>query len=165
MNESTGGALLLDIVFIVMALMIAVFVASFAYTKAYKAKTMAIDIIEQNAEAINNKTSYTYRGELKEAFSDLGYNPPYKNNNCKLEDVYGKEESSLTLLSQGYDELSNRICIGKLESTDESGNKYHFYAVETYMYFDIPLIKFSIPVRGETKIFYDTLVNIESEEI
>ena len=45
MSESTGGALLLDIAVIMMGAMIAVFVASFAYSKAYRAKTMIIDVI------------------------------------------------------------------------------------------------------------------------
>ena len=46
MNESVGGSLLLNLVVVVIGTMIAIFTASFAYNKAYRAKSIIIDEIQ-----------------------------------------------------------------------------------------------------------------------
>ena len=160
MSESTGGALLLDIAVIMMGAMIAVFVASFAYSKAYRAKTMIIDVIEKTESDSGYVNDDTYREEVESIFKNLGYTPQSKT--CGLKEKY--EGQNYKNIVPGQDYYQNKYCVGRIDSSDNDGNTYYFYAVETYMYFDIPLIKFSIPVRGETKTFYDTFVDIEGEE-
>ena len=66
MNESTGGSLLLSLVVIVVGTMIAIFTASFAYTKAYRAKSIIIKDIEDNNGSFNVNN-------IDEQLTNMGY--------------------------------------------------------------------------------------------
>ncbi len=152
MNESVGGSLLLNLVVVVIGTMIAIFTASFAYNKAYRAKSIIIDEIQNYIKTenkdLNNIEELT--ANINEQLTNMGYRLTKKE--CPT-----KENKQLI----NHDNSS--YCIYEVAETDDIGNQNIYYEVQTYMYFDIPLVNFSIPVKGQTVSFRKNIVNVNME--
>ena len=148
MNESIGGSLLLSLVVIVVGCMIAIFTTSFAYTKAYRAKSIIIKTIEDNNGYADNLID-----EIDSQLTNMGYRKSGKTCSVKQHKalVYPVDNSK-----------KSSFCIYKISEVDEYGNTSAYYEVQTYMYFDIPLISFSLPVKGQTISFRETMINVEN---
>lgn len=172
MNDSTGGALLTDLLIIIVGLLISVFVASFAYTKAYRAKNLIIEAINDNNGCMKDNEFDDDGCDIYERLSNLGYR--MGKSDCKIdlnENIYNEVGSNdeqiqksttkgtIINLNTNYD-----FCLAKFLEEDESGNTSYYYQVETRMFFDIPIFGFSIPVHGTTKSFRDKYVNIEGAD-
>lgn len=149
MRESIGGGLLFNLVITFVIIMIGVFVASLAYSKAYKAKNKIIDILEDYGA----ETDTPPIAEINNVLGDLGYN---ENNGRTCSPTKGGTIYPINVSEKAYD-----YCIEKIKT--KSG---YYYRVSTYMHLDIPIVGriFSTAITGETKNIYSTYVNIYGEE-
>lgn len=152
MNESIGGSLLLSLVVIVVGLMIAIFTASFAYTKAYRAKSIIIKTIEDHNGFDVNDNIVT---EIDNQLTNTGYRKD--NQICSY--IENK-----TLVWPKDNQTQSSYCIYKITESDEKGNESVFYEVHTYMFFDVPLVNFKLPVKGQTSSFREKMINVVDEE-
>lgn len=155
MKEAMSNALILNIIIIFLFIFVILFAGSTAYTKAFKVKNRIISIIERNehiviAKGINNSEVLT---EIKTALADASYTI-VMNNDVKctsaLNKRFGNLNQTYNVVNTGTN--SYRYCIAEFYDQN-SAMHGKYYAVITYMYFEIPLInqKLEFPVYGETK--------------
>lgn len=139
MKNAIGNALLFNIVVSVLVITMAFLASSLSYSKAYKVKNNIVNSIEKN-EGFN-------KDEINSMLSSIGYRV-IKGKATVCSDKRGNGKL-LTTNTQG----NYRYCI--FEYTSGRGK---FYAVTSYMYFDLPLIEnlLEFPIYGETKVFLDT---------
>lgn len=143
MRESIANSYLFMFIMIFIGIIIALFVGSLAYSKAFKVKTRIISIIEKHkgftAEA---------EAEIDDVLDDIGYrivdSPcPNKNGGRPL------------VVSSRY-----RYCVYEFDKHVDPANPNQgrgpYYGVSAFMHFDIPLIGdfLEFEVYGETKIIY-----------
>lgn len=155
MNESIGGSLLLNLVIIIVGVMIAIFTASFAYTKAYRAKSIIIDEV-QNHGIINTNDSEeitTLAHTIDEQLTNMGYRKEGKKCPTK--------EGKKLIYPMSNNEAS--YCIYEVEDIDNTGSTNIYYEIQTYMFFDIPLIKFNLPIKGQTISFRTEVKDTEDD--
>ena len=139
-----------NIVITFVVIMLGVFIASLAYSKAYKVKNKIIDILEENG-TMDVEDSID---EIDGVLIELGYNEN-RDRECTAQkggEIYN---------SDGLD-----YCIEKIETTgNKSGNFY--YRVTTYMHLDIPLVGelLSPPITGESKVIYSTYYNTDADKM
>lgn len=169
MNESIGGSLLLNIVIIMVGALIAVFTASFAYSKAFKAKNMIIDTIQENNGIITKLStdpnevevfSGIVENEINWQLSEIGY----RNGGIQCTDKGRYSDSDHVELINNSKLNRQGYCIYKIYQTNSIGAESYYYEVQTYMYFDIPLFNFKLPVYGQTKSYQSNPRNISEEE-
>ena len=158
MKESISNALILNIVIIFIFIMLVLFAGSTAYTKAFKVKNKIINIIERNENKIltsnlQNKLPSSIEEEIELALSEIGYRIETNHNRKCLNDMTNRFKNSnndyttVTLKDSSYN-----YCIAEFYD-ETSVMKGKYYAVITYMYFEVPLIgkTLEFPVYGETK--------------
>jgi hypothetical protein len=137
LQHSIGNALLTNIILTVIILIIAFFASSLSYSKAFRVKNSIVNYIEKNGFNQNG---------IDDLLSTIGYRVnPTGIQNCRTKNVTG-----VTITVENS--TSNyRYCVVKYETTSS-----YYYAVTTYIYFDIPVIDtlLEIPLNGETKVFY-----------
>lgn len=157
MKESISNALILNIVIIFLFIFLILFAGSTAYTKAFKVKNRIISIIEKRETTILTKGfkagNNSVLDEIESALSDAGYRIEM-NVNQKCTDAMKKRfkntNYSYNVVNTGSSTYN--YCIAEFyDATSPMQGKY--YAVITYMYFEIPLIgkTLEFPVYGETK--------------
>lgn len=164
MRESISNALIFTLVITFLFIFMLLFAASTAYTKAFKVKNKIINILEKRENTIikfNNsgKLPGSVEEEIEAALGEVGYRMVL-NNDVKCEtDLKNRFKSDnyklVNVKKNGY-----RYCIAEFYDgrQDASGRKEKhsvYYAVITYMYFEVPLIGqgLEFPVYGETKTF------------
>lgn len=161
MNQAIGNALLFNIIITIVIILIAFFVGSLSYTKAFKVKNRVIEEIEKNQTYDNN-----VKAEIEKWLAGGGTNGEgigYKrntttiNNKTYCPDVTCPKGTKATcgLINQTSD---YQYCVYEFDTC--VGDKSicgKYYRVVTYMYFDFPVINelLRIPVTGETMIFQE----------
>ena len=154
MNDSIGGAILIDIAIIFIGIIIMLFTVSFAYNKAYRAKNIIIQEIERSgySDIESQSISNSY---IINRLSNLGYNQ--SNITC----ANRKNIANDDILNNGR----NGYCVYRIVE-EENGNTSYYYEVETRMTINIPLLNISFPVYGQTiayRIFSDDITTEGSE--
>lgn len=145
MKEAISNSFLTTFILVIIVVIIALVAGSLSYTKAFKVKNRIINIIE-NSQVWDSAT----KEEVDLALREIGYRVNVNNKqNCPQ--MSGKE--AINTYGSSY-----RYCI--YQFTSYKGN---YYGVVAYMYFDFPIIgqHLELPVRGQTKIFYDIDNEIE----
>lgn len=158
MNEAVGNAALFNLAIVFVVILIAFFVGSLSYSKAYKVKNKIVEEIEKQGEYAEDATK-AYSLALPEinewldsgnAGKGIGYR---KNTNPGLNNVNNCGSGNLVNQTSNYEYCVYIIdtCSGKTD-TARCGV---YYKVTTYMYFDIPIISdiIKIPVSSETMTF------------
>ena len=155
MKESMSNALILNLIIIFLFIFVILFAGSTAYTKAFKVKNRIISIIERNettviTKGINNSAVIT---EINSALKDAKYTVAMNNDtkcSAALNKRFGNQNQTYNVVNTGTN--SYRYCVAEFYD-DNSPMHGRYYAVITYMYFEIPLInkKLEFPVYGETK--------------
>lgn len=164
MKEAISNAFLFNIVIVFVVVLIALFVGSLSYTKAYKVKNKIVEEIEKEGEVAGSQfvtkeqaaTAYeNAEGEIIEWLKsgDEGKGIGYRMNttgtvSCNYDKgklVSGKQNAF-------------EYCVYQINTCEENSKSDRcgiYYHVITYMYVDLPLIDqiFKIPVHGETKTF------------
>lgn len=156
MKESINNALILNLVITFLFIFAMLFAGSTAYTKAFKVKNRIISIIEKREQTVLTggfkSGEYSVVNEIENALRDTGYRIEM-NMNSKCQEAMRKRfkntNYSYNVIDTGTSTYN--YCIAEFQSDSEMKGKY--YAVITYMYFEVPLIgkKLEFPVYGETK--------------
>lgn len=161
MKESIGNALLFNMVIMFVVILIAFFVGSLSYSKAFKVKNKIVEEIEKEGEDSSDpENAYAHAHDEIEAWlgsGDDGNGIGYRRNT-----VGGTNNTGNCSTDNPNAELINKTsnyeyCVYRVSTCDNS-NKAKcgiYYQVVTYMYFDVPIIEglIKIPVRGETLTF------------
>lgn len=158
MKESIGNAFVSGLV--IMFLFLIVLILSFAinYSRANKIKNKILNYVANYAElhstvrdgvieAIDINDGNLER-EIDRELANVGYRQNYAGSN-KNSCTKNKNNQSSDVLNPNS---VYHYCIYSYET--ERG---YYYGVETFMYFDIPVIgrTIEIPVYGETRVIYD----------
>lgn len=155
MKEAISNSLILTLIIVFLFIFIILFAGTTAYTKAFKVKNRIISIIERNemtavTSGVNNPEILS---EIELALKDAGYTV-VMNNDAKCAAAMTKRFSNT---NQNYNVVNTgtntyRYCIAEFYD-EQSAMHGKYYAVITYMYFEVPLIgvKLEFPVYGETK--------------
>lgn len=143
MRESIANSYLFAFVMVFIGIIIALFVGSLAYSKAFKVKTRIISIIEKHK-------GYTQAAanEIDNMLDNIGYKVvdmqcPVKNGGVSL------------AVNSRYNYCVYEYSSHVIEANPNKG-KGPYYGVSTFMQFDIPIIGriLRFEVYGETKIIY-----------
>lgn len=140
-----GNVFIINFVIVFVGIFIFFFTGSLAYTKAFKVKNKIINIIEENKGY--DRTDVDFITEINTYLAEAGYRT-VTSGSCPNID-------GMTLQNGiGNNNIVNSYLYCVWENDNESER---YYRVQTYMYFDIPIIgqTITIPVYGETKIFRD----------
>ena len=156
MRESINNSLILTLVITFLFIFVILFAGSTAYTKAFKVKNRIISTIERHEDlvlkyGVNNAT---VQNEIHETLKAAGYTI-VANNDSKCENAMRRRfyNSNNTYQLVNVTKNDYRYCIAKFKDSHSAmGGEY--YAVITYMYFEVPLIgaHLEFPVYGETKV-------------
>ncbi len=145
MREAIGGTWIMQLVIIFMLLFVAFLALSLNYSKAFQVKNDILSMIEKK-EGVTNDTIKLINNYL----SASGYNV---QNTCP-ENSYGISNlSSNTGVKVGAND-SNKYyyCIEKLNSPSPHNNSKVYYKVETFFYFNLPVLGeiFKFTINGST---------------
>lgn len=156
MRESINNALILTLVITFLFIFVILFAGSTAYTKAFKVKNRIISTIERHEDLVLKQgvNNSVVQNEINSTLRDAGYTI-VANNDQKCKDAmvrrFSNSNQTYTVVNTGSN--TYRYCIAKFKDNySPMGGEY--YAVITYMYFEIPLIgaHLEFPVYGETKV-------------
>lgn len=161
MKEAIGNAALFNIVIIFVAILIAFFVGSLSYTKAYKVKNKIVEEIEKEGEHSTTveQAENAYANAEDEIIDWLsngndGTGIGYRHN------TNGGQNNTTNCNGDGT--LVNKVsdyeyCVYRHSTCngDNEGRCGVYYTVTAYMYFDVPIIDdlIKIPISGETMTF------------
>lgn len=161
MRESIGGAWLLGIVALFIALFSSFLAYAISYTKAFKVKNEIINYIEKDKGFVfedGNVTTMT-ESELTNATST-------EAKSYRLLTSVGYNTTSVSCGNDGTS-MPGGYCIKRVYSDTVAGVKV-YYKVTTYIKvnFEIFNAQYKIPMSGETKTMYseNEAVNVERFE-
>lgn len=148
MNESVGNTALFNIIIIFVIIMIAFFIGSLAYSKAFKVKNKIIEEIEKN-ETFDNEVE----DEVNTWLSKIGYRVNFRGTDNREKCKSASDKGKLVNTTSAY-----QYCVYEINTCNESNKSRKcgkYYRVTAYMYFDVPIISqmIQIPINGETMIF------------
>ncbi len=150
MREAIANAGIFNLVIIFVIILLAFFIGSLGYSKAFKVKNKIIDEIEKD-----QGFTETTRGNIEKWLGSIGYrvNTSNSNNVCGTETFSGMN-GTLESVNSKY-----QYCVYKFDTcssryTNSKRCAVH-YRVVSFMYFDVPVISslIRIPVKGETISF------------
>ena len=156
MKEAIANAGVYNLVIIFVIILLAFFIGSLSYSKAFKVKNKIIEEIEKDqayTTGVNNSTE----DRVEEWISNIGYRINTGNTrntvNCPKVTGNGGEEGKLVNTDGDY-----QYCVYEFDTCVPGSDKAKcgkYYRVTAYMYFDIPIIAglLRLPVSGETMIF------------
>lgn len=167
MRDSVGSSLLLIVVIIILGIVSSIIIASNSYTKAYKAKTSIIGIIDRyymvnDEDCFDNPNCIA---SIDKSLSNMGYKVSGDITSCSSSSVLKKVEKinndgeysmdvSLFYPSSINDNKFNGYCIFKniINSTS------YYYTIVSFSSFDLNALNigtlYKTPVYGETRTYY-----------
>jgi len=170
MKESIGNALLFNIIIVFVIILLAFFLGSLSYTKAFKVNNRIVEEIEKEGESAGRQ--FTDFNQAENAYDNakdniekwLNYGNEGKGIGYRKNTSGGVVECKYTP-SEDYakgklvsDKSNNyEYCVYRVDTCSNSGSSRCgvYYHVITYMYFDVPIIDslLKLPVNGETRTF------------
>ena len=143
MREAFGGAFMIILMLIFLAIYIAFIAVALNYAKAFRVKNKIIDIIEQS-EGIseidyNNTNEGSVIGNINTYLNNVSYN-------VNLTDINNKNIDNVHCYDRGY-------CIEEYARPVNDGVTSKYYKVTTYININFPFfnLNFNIPITGETR--------------
>lgn len=143
MREAFGGAFMIKLMLIFLAIYIAFIAVALNYAKAFRVKNKIIDIIEQS-EGIseidyNNTNEGSVIGNINTYLSSVSY---YVN----LTNIENRNIDNVHCYERGY-------CIEEYPGPVNDGVTSKYYKVTTYININFPFfnLNFNIPITGETR--------------
>lgn len=148
MNESIGNAALFNIIIVFVVILIAFFIGSLAYSKAFKVKNKIVEEIEKN-----ETFDADVETEVNTWLSNIGYRTNFRGTDNKIKCQGASDKGKLVNTTSAY-----QYCVFEIDTCNGSENNRRcgkYYRVTAYMYFDVPVIgqMIQIPINGETMIF------------
>lgn len=168
MKDSVGSSLLVYLVIIIVGIVGACVIASSAYSKAYKAKTNIISIIDKyylvntdTNDADDNTTDIitncfqdeTCKTTINKTLDNMGYHMSKTSNPCEGTNIRNKIGSAPLIYPTSTEDFYG-YCIykNKVNATD------YYYTVVTFSHLNINVLGigtlFKTPVYGETRVYY-----------
>lgn len=148
MKEAIANLGVFNLIITFVIILLAFFIGSLSYTKAFKVKNKIVEEIEKDKGYFTDITEPA----VEDWLSEIGYrmNTGFNSYQCPLE-TYNGINGTVVNTSSDY-----QYCVYKFDScegkiTDKKKCSIH-YRVVAYMYFDVPIINnlVKIPVKGET---------------
>lgn len=143
MREAFGGAFMIKLMLIFLAIYIAFIAVALNYAKAFRVKNKIIDIIEQS-EGIseidyNNTNEGSVIGNINTYLNNVSY---YVN----IINIKNKNTEGVHCYDRGY-------CIEEYAGPVNDGVTSKYYKVTTYININFPFfnLNFNIPITGETR--------------
>lgn len=159
MKESISNALITNLIITFLFILVILFAGSTAYTKAFKVKNRIISILEKYEMDLvkdnDDRLDADINVEINSILGDLGYRVEINNNTKCQEDLTRRFRNNQNNNYKMITTTSNyRYCIARFDTREGQSMNASYYAVVTYMYFEIPLLGTTLefPVYGETKI-------------
>lgn len=139
MKESISNAYILNIILVFVGVIIVLLVGSLSYSKAFKAKTKLISIVEKH-KGYDNDT----KTEIEEYLKSVGYKVARSSSAGVCPKVNGAEAINT---DKSYD-----YCIYSFDTV-----KGNYYRVTVFISFEIPVISsyLRIPMSGETRVIFE----------
>lgn len=143
MREAVGSSFVFNLIIIFVGVILFTLIGSFSYSKAFKIKNNIVNIVDRH-----NGYTADARAEIDGLLRSIGYRVLSNSSNPSCDRCDGRTDCVVETPS---DVSLYRYCIYKYET-----NKTVYYGIESYMYFDFPLIGgyLEFPVYGETKSLY-----------
>lgn len=141
MREAIGSSYIYGMVIALIGIIFLILIGSLSYSKAFKAKTRIIEIIEKH-DGYNETNVKT---EIDNYLKTVGYTVTKTTDSFKCPMINGTKAMNTNQKNFDY-------CIYRFDTV--RGPYYH---VTVFISFDIPIISsfLRIPVSGETKIIFD----------
>lgn len=156
MKEAIANAGVFNLVIIFVIVLLAFFIGSLSYSKAFKVKNKIIEEIEKD-QGYTIGTNDSTESRVEDWIANIGYRVNTGNSrntaNCPTVTVNGGEQGKLVNTDGDY-----QYCVYEFDTCTARSDKAKcgkYYRVTAYMYFDIPIISglLKLPVSGETMIF------------
>ena len=156
MKEAIANAGVFNLIIIFVIVLLAFFIGSLSYSKAFKVKNKIIEEIEKD-QGYTIGTNNSTESRVEEWIGNIGYRVNTGNSrntvNCPTVTGNGGEQGKLVNTDGDY-----QYCVYEFDTCTARSDKAKcgkYYRVTAYMYFDIPIISglLKIPVSGETMIF------------
>lgn len=156
MKEAIANAGIFNLVIIFVIVLLAFFIGSLSYSKAFKVKNKILEEIEKDqayTTGVNNSTE----DRVEEWIKNIGYRVNTGNarntSNCPTVTGNGGAQGKLVNSDGDY-----QYCVYEFDTCTAKSDKAKcgkYYRVTAYMYFDIPILSglLKLPVNGETMIF------------
>ena len=145
MKEAIANAGIFNLVITFVIILLAFFIGSLGYSKAFKVKNRIIEEIEKDHDYSDNTQS-----RIEEWLGTIGYRVKsnFNSRTCGTEYYRGKKGR---LVNRGG---NYEYCVYKFYTCLHSRCSTHYRAV-SFMYFDVPVISqlIKIPIKGETISF------------
>ena len=156
MKEAIANAGVFNLVIIFVIILLAFFIGSLSYSKAFKVKNKIIEEIEKDQEyttGFNNSTEARVEDWIKNIGYRINTGNTRNSANCPEATGNGGEVGKLVNSDGDY-----QYCVYEFDTCGKYGDRAKcgkYYRVTAYMYFDIPIISglLKLPVSGETMIF------------
>lgn len=150
MKEAIANANVFNLIIVFVIILMAFFVGSLGYSKAFKVKDMIINEIEKDQcyGPDEKSCNFNTKDRIETSLSEIGYRVKGAVDNrsdcSKL-----VENGELVSTSSNYE-----YCVFKIVENTGARSATR-YKVISYMYFDVPIISslLKIPVVGETISF------------
>ena len=156
MKEAIANAGVFNLVIIFVIVLLAFFIGSLSYSKAFKVKNKILEEIEKD-QGYTIGTNDSTESRVEEWIGNIGYRVNTGNSrntaNCPTVTGNGGEQGKLVNTDGDY-----QYCVYEFDTCTARSDKAKcgkYYRVTAYMYFDIPIISglLKLPVSGETMIF------------
>ena len=162
MKESIAQSFIISLILFFFGILLLLLFGSINYSKAYKAKNRIITIIEKHG-GLNNQAMNEINDSLIKGGYQTVLESDYTKSKCTdLKNKLGDEKVvKLVYPSEEYHGTGGRrhdFCIIQVQAGNSTEQRY-YYQVVTFMQFNIPVIGgyLRFPVKGETKILFDTI--------
>ena len=164
MKDAVGSSLLLYLVIIILGVVGSIIIGTNAYSKAYKDKNNIISTINQFYEVEDKDCfkSSTCIDAVNKVIKENGYSLKI-DNPCQSKSIvnhYKKSDETINAYLEYPKDGFNGYCIYKIVLNDSND---YYYSVVTFSHLNIPPFGtlFKTPVYGETRVYYNTSVEIE----
>ena len=156
MKEAIANAGIFNLVIIFVIILLAFFIGSLSYSKAFKVKNKILEEIEKDQGYTMGSTDSTEE-RVKDWLGNIGYRQNTglnRNDDICDRTVSGNGGSDGVLINGDSD---YQYCVYEFDTCSGGSNLNcgKYYRVVAYMYFDMPILGglLKLPVRGETMIF------------
>lgn len=158
MRDAFGGAFMIRILLLFMAVFIVFVAVALNYAKAFRVKNKIIDVIEQN-EGVSLDDTYNVNnagatGPIVDINNYLG--SVRYNVTSYVDENLCKNNINNNIYEVLYYDDTYGYCIGYKDVSDTDNRPYitsEYYQVVTFVIVEIPLFRmhFEIPIKGETR--------------
>ena len=157
MKEAIANAGIFNLVIIFVIVLLAFFIGSLSYSKAFKVKNKILEEIEKDqgyTMGVNDSTE----DRVEEWIGSIGYRMNVStgsNRDVCASTVRGNGGFEGTLINERGD---YQYCVYEFDTCTNNSDQAKcgkYYRVIAYMYFDVPILSglLRLPVSGETMIF------------